>query len=107
MQVTQACEDAQQLDVRVYAVPDSGGRGRPRVLLDTTAVLCAARLPLLRAFVGMVDVDAVRDAVPASHLGRLASTLSVPLLQVCYTACHASEAARLPPPRKRLRRTLA
>lgn len=81
-QVTQAREDPHLLDVRVYAVPDSGGQGRPRVLLDTTSVLRAARMPLLRAFVGMVDVDAVPEAVPASHLGRLASTLSVPLLQV-------------------------
>jgi hypothetical protein len=54
------------------------------VSLDVTSVLRQAELPVKQAFMGLVDIDSVPNFVPPSHMARMASTLSIPLLEVCH-----------------------
>jgi hypothetical protein len=78
--VKKSPKDATILDIRVYAAPDSGGRGRPRVVLDLVAVLCAANMHVREAFVSVISAELALDGVSEPLLDWQASTLPVQVL---------------------------
>jgi hypothetical protein len=82
VQVTESSGDGSLLDVKVNATPDCGGRGRPRVMLNTAAVLSATGMRVHKAFVGVLSPELAADTASAALMCLGGSPPSEPVLQV-------------------------